>query len=380
MKSNLKTLLLIIFTCYSCNNNKTKDTVSPKLPYIIDIEKSISDKKEISLSSIGKKLEYIPLETKPECMLSNARNIAMTESFIFVSDGEKLIEFDKTGKYISQIGRPGRGPEEYLGLYDFCVDESTGRVYLLDEMALKVYDFGGRFIESDKLPFLSMLFTFNNNNSLIYYPASSPASLKDTLYSWYVTDLHGGITKKYINYHKRIKGRWGLATSPLFLLNNEPRFLEFGSDTLLYFKDDKPSPYAIFNFGALKMDPDPVTTRDASVNTAWPQLILEDKTRLYIDLNWGLTRKTSKCIYNKLTNETITSDNGFANDIDMGLPFWPKYIYQDSILVDQTDALTLIKRIKEIKSGNPNSRITEQLELLSQQLTENSNPVLIVLK
>ncbi|HEX2919795.1 MAG TPA: 6-bladed beta-propeller [Bacteroidales bacterium] len=381
MKTALKSVLFAILVCYSCNNNKVKNSESPIPPYYVDIEKSVSDKREISLSSLGKKLEYIPLETKPECMLSRATSIEMTESYIFVSDGSKLIEFDKSGKYIRQIGKQGRGPEEYLNYCDFCVDDSSRLVYVLDEMALKVYDFDGKFIESNALPFLSLYFTLKNNNKLLYYTANAPASETDTLYSWYVSDLHGGNIDKYINYHKRIKGRIYLGASPLFHLNKEPRFMEFGSDTLLYFNDDKLSPYAIFKFGALKMDPDPIVTPDNRTSfdkMLWPVIIDEDYERLYITSSWGFSSSRSKSVYNKITNETMTNENGLTNDLDKGLPFWPVYIYNSSVLVDQADAFALLNKIEEIESSG--TELSGQLKFIDENLTENSNPVLIVLR
>ncbi|HHU34429.1 MAG TPA: hypothetical protein GXZ49_04270, partial [Bacteroidetes bacterium] len=61
--------------------------------------------------------------------------------------------------------------------------------------------------------------------------------------------------------------------------------------------------------------------------------------------------------------------------------FWPEYIYQDSILVDPVDAFDLINRINEIKSGAGNvQKLSDQLEYLHNTLTENSNPILVILR
>ena len=386
MKSNLCSTLIILLICSSCNNNKTKISESATFPYLVDVEKSISDIKEIPLSSIGKRLEYIPLETNPECMLQAAYIIAMSESYIFVSDGRTIVEFDRNGRYLRKIGSQGRGPGQFTDDMDLCFNESQKKLFILDVKALLVYNFDGTFIESTKLPFLSIHFALKDYNNLIYYTANSPVSDTATLFSWYVSDLHGGNIKRYKNYHKRLNNGSNIADSPLLRFNNESRFMEFGSDTLMYFKDNKPSPYAIINLGEMKMEPDPVFTREryrdilnSLAQKLWTRFIVEDKSRLYMTFYWGFSDSTRTCIYNKITNETLSSKNGLVNDIDMGLPFWPKYIYNDSILVDKTDALKLIKRIKEIKSSN-NGSLKGELKTLEKNLTENSNPVLMVLR
>jgi hypothetical protein len=80
---------------------------------------------------------------------------------------------------------------------------------------------------------------------------------------------------------------------------------------------------------------------------------------------------------------SFLENNGFFNDLDGGIPFWPRYVYNDNTLVDYIDAFKLLKRINEIQDSNSQdkeAKIPQQLEMLSKQLTENSNPVLIVLK
>jgi len=63
---------------------------------------------------------------------------------------------------------------------------------------------------------------------------------------------------------------------------------------------------------------------------------------------------------------TFLKDNGFNNDLGGGPLFWPEQIINDTILVDWVDAFDLLKCII------PGS--------LRSKLSENSNPVLIVLR
>jgi hypothetical protein len=88
-------------------------------------------------------------------------------------------------------------------------------------------------------------------------------------------------------------------------------------------------------------------------------------------------------VFNKQTLETIfLQDKAFINDLDGGMPFWPKYIYNDSTLVDYTDAYKILQAIDEQRSKAKNKKernMSELLEMLGRQLDENSNPVLMVI-
>jgi hypothetical protein len=391
----MKSIIILVFSLVlilaACNNDRSRRSGSDDLPYKVDVEKGLSNIKPLSLSTIGNKLEYIALETTTESMLARAWKIEMTDSLIFVSDGKKIIEFDKSGRYIRKIGTQGRGPGEYLNLCDFCIDGSTRRIYVLDEMALLVFDFEGKLIESTRLPFLSLHFVLKDPGNLIFYSTNMPGPATDSVFSWYGTDVHGKNLVKFENYHKRINKNIPIGTSPLYTFNGEAHFIEFGSDTLMFLRKSKPEPYVIFNFGNIKMDPDPNilgANREEAIKRLslklWPVVIIEDKNNIFVTYVWGFSSTMTMSIFNKKTSENIfPENNSFANDIDGALAFWPKYVDNNNNLVDQTDAFKLIKRINEIKSDNTSgkdSKMTEQLEILSKQLTENSNPVLIVLK
>jgi len=384
-KSTLTTLTFILIFAF-CNSCRPKEQETSDLPYMIDIGNNISNIKPVPLSGVGKHLEYVPLETTPESLLERLRLIEMTESLIFVSDYNKVVEFDRDGNYIRTIGTMGRGPNEYLVLNDFCLDETKGIIYILaNEADLLVYGFDGEFIESVRLPFVSMSFLFKDPDRFFYYSANIPGKTTDSVFSWYITDAQGKNLVKFANFHKRTNRGVLINNSPMYMFNGYEHFIEYGSDTLLYLRESKPEPYALFDFGKYRMDPDPEVF-EPSLDDEFrrPIIVNEDIGNLFITCYKGYYGPMSNCVFDKQTKETVfLEDNAFANDIDGGLPFWPEYVYQDSILVDPVDAFDLIKRINEIKSGNNAGNATElsdQLENLSKTLTENSNPVLVILK
>ena len=128
-------ILLGMIVITSCNNSKnpnvadTKVVNSTDLPYLVDIEQNLTSTKSVPLSSFGKALEYIPLETNSNCMIEKIQHITFSEDFMFIADYTKILQFDRKGKFLKQIGANGRGPGEYLGITGFCIDPKNKRIY-----------------------------------------------------------------------------------------------------------------------------------------------------------------------------------------------------------------------------------------------------------
>lgn len=129
-------ILLGVIVITSCNNSKNprvadnKVVNSTDLPYFIDIEKNLAETKSIPLSSIGKQLDYIPLETNPNCMIERIQHISFSEDFMFIADYNKILQFDRKGKFLRQIGAKGRGPGEYLGITGLCIDPKNKKIFV----------------------------------------------------------------------------------------------------------------------------------------------------------------------------------------------------------------------------------------------------------
>lgn len=382
---------ILIFT--SCKNpSHPINNIVGVIPFQIEIKKSINNVKSVPLSSIGKELYYIPLETNPECLIRNINGIAISDSLIFVNDGNKLLQFYRNGRFVRQIGTIGRGPGEYVYIKDFCIDNKKRNIYInnLGGQNVLVFDYNGQFKKSFKSPHpLSNQIILNDTNNLMFHIIDSPKN--DTAYSWYITDTKGITIAKIKNYIKRLNFDLYVTVSPLYLFNKTVHFMDYGIDTLYFFNNSKKEPYAIFNLGNLKMDPDPLITRDIS-KKAFERLkqkiliypkIIENTKYLFFRLNWGFTSSINYCIYDKQTSEvTILKDNGFKNDLDRGIPFYPEYIFNDSILIDYIDANKLLEFIDKTVSGKSEVRGKTKLnnfEVL-KQLTDTSNPILIVLK
>lgn len=368
--------IAIVLLLASCKNSNNSD-----LTYRIDLERNITNIKSIPLSTLGSSLEYVPLETDTACLVQSITNAFLTDSFIFISDYNRLLKFDINGKYLKQIGSKGRGPGEYPSLGNFIIDKNNREIYVLSSRIILVYDFDGNFKRDFKIEFPCKQFILNENNELIFHPFNMPTPTTDTVYSWYILDKMGTIRTKIANTLKRINKALIIPVSPLYMYNGTPYFMEFGVDTLYKYDNNEKKPYAIFQFGNLKLPPDPTMSEVPGINgKIWVNEIRETKKLLFVNLWWDLSDSISNCVFDKSSSSfSLLKDNGFVNDIDGGLTFWPKKIINDNLMLDYVDAFDLIKYSKN-KNKNDNKEETSQLNGVVKQLCETSNPVLIILR
>jgi len=96
--------------------------------------------------------KIVPLESKPECMLTAPQKLEMADSLFYILDNNRVLQFDKSGKYIRQIGQKGHGRQEYLNVGTFYTDADRN-ITLIDtyKNALLQYHSDGTFIESRTL-------------------------------------------------------------------------------------------------------------------------------------------------------------------------------------------------------------------------------------
>lgn len=364
----------------------------PNSPFIVDLEKNINNIETINLSIIGNELSYVPLETNPECLIQSIEKVILTDLFIFINESRRLLQFDNKGKFIRQIGNVGRGPAEYLSVADFCIDDQRKEIYIISAPKLLIFSFDGIFKYSTNLSFRpAQVLLFGQNNLMfhLYNVSGKTFSQND---SWIISDKQGAILMSIKN-HLRRTSQPGIIVgdTPLYLFNKDAHFLEFGIDTLYYFHENIKRPYAIFNLGGFKMDPDPLITPTTKeevgrklFNKFWINSVYENNDYLFLRLFRGITDSTMHAIYNKETsNLIILKGNLFFNNIDGGIGFWPKQILDDKIMVDYVDAFNLLQFIKS-NQPEPKKRDYKSVPInllnLSKQLSETSNPVLMILR
>jgi hypothetical protein len=343
------------------------------VPYVINVKDNIKNIQEVRLSTLGSNISYIPLQTSPDCLIQELRKIEINESYIFVSEYSRLLQFDRKGNFIRQIGSAGRGPGEYTVVFDFCIDDQKKEIFIISHSPYRLlkFDYEGVFKKSVNLPFRPGQVILKDKNSLMYHHVNSPG--KDEP-SWVLTNKDGNVISTMKNTLQR-KVYPGLVVqiSPLYKFNNEIHFMEFGVDTLYYFNKLQKNICATFLFGEFKMEPDQ-DPRNIELGKKLREnlkgklrigSILENNEYLFVSILLGGTNAKMFAVYNKRNNSFVFLKNSvFKNDLGPDIGFWPKQIINDNILVDYVDAFELMKHPLPSE--------------LRGRITETSNPVIVM--
>ena len=395
-KKNL--LLIILLGCYYvCFLSHAQ-----RLPYLISLEKEIRNIKPTNLSEIGSSITYIPLETSDDCLLKSLRKVIVSDKHLLVSDADRILLFDTSGHFITEIGRKGQGPGEYIGWFDFCFSWDRSKIFILTNFTNRCleYNLEGKFLNSFQIESLATKMRPLNDSLFVFHPTNQP--LFDNTWegspnenSLIISDLYNNIEKTFKNHHKLAKTNfvmWG-GSGAFYSFEGNIRFKEHGAnaDTLFTVTVNELIPYAVFDLGNKKMPVEIVVPNKSRPNAFDEALrpfqgkfflasIREDSNNLYFRLSdW---RNDLYGYYCKLSNSVfVIGEQGFQNDLDGGITFVPISVSYTDALVSWIDAYQLRDHVLNSDTIEMKKKYGDKSEVLIKlmnSLDDESNPVLIL--
>lgn len=98
-------------------------------------------------------IKFVVLEEGEDSFIRGVAQAELADSLLFVSDYEKLCAFGLDGRFVSKIGRNGRGPGEYVEISCFFVDKDNKTVTVVDNGTghFIEYGFDGMHISSTEI-------------------------------------------------------------------------------------------------------------------------------------------------------------------------------------------------------------------------------------
>lgn len=364
---------IILLCSFSNPQKKTENKL-----FTIPLGDNMSNKKEIGLKEIAKNIEYVKLEFKPEFAIGSIRKFIATEKYFFVASDE-VYQFLRTGEFVRKIGKQGRGPAEYPVVVDLTIDESNQKIYILPAVIkqILVFDFNGKFLNTIQL-------TDRNAESfdaILKGAIAVQSGMNSTLSTEIINEQGKSILQFYSRIFSKIDPSLvGKTSNVVYQYNNDFFVKECKNDTVYKMTNTGLIPYFIYNLGKYKP---PITCSDLE----WPKYdiiyrILETDSHVFTFFIYN----NSGCVarYNKVTKEvnvSIPSDDpeiGIKNDFDNGANFFLtlrpeafKTAQKEWILPLYANSLSKFKG---------NTKITGNFKTVINQLDQNDNPVIMVIK
>ena len=410
--------LLFALTFLSCTGN-----ISVKEVEDISIVDNINNLREVRLMDLNCDIEYIKLERHGD-PLKSFYDIEFSNNYIFITDLLGCYLYDMSGDYIAEIGKKGKGPGEYI--YPVNVEiSSDNTLYVQDGKRFLVYDIKGNNLRSFT-PEIHNEIKFYMNNCTLFRDSlflghipnyTGTEKYKAALFNNFGQTLELFENKSFLN--RKLKMVNSFDTHSIIYQYDKNIFLkEFMNDTLFTLNEDvRFWPTYRFDLGKYKYplkEIESLSPENARMieNYIFVDNIFETSTYFFLDCTFNKHTPAKRSspsnidgyesdyytvnllgVYNKQSNELIFSSpektdsrlirTGLYNHIDGGPKFYPKKMINDSTMAMWIEAYLFKKHIeseefKRSKPLYPERKI--ELENFANSLSENDNPVLMIVK
>jgi len=400
---------------------------------IIDIESSVGDYQRIYASDFFSSFELVPLETNINSLIGGDPIVLANDSFIIIGSVIKartvpvqrnLHVFNRSGKFLNQIGSIGRGPGEYIGILNFFLDHEKPNIYVDDSSQILEYELSGKFIGTIPIPIINGFRLWNiryiGDNLFFGAPVSYVYASND---NYYIFDRNGNIVKYFPNHFfynaENQLSNSMLKSGPPFKIDKQLYVWDNINDTIYTFVNTNLQPAYIFDFGEYTYPlgrnnkegkREIITMNNVTANrllsiinivgtpqylfyTAFvPSYFKKPKVREKFDAVFGqiLPDEAVHGIYNIAENTNMFCDtdpyyhqNGLINDINGSLSFFPKYYAGNGEVFDIWCAYDMKEFLTEeyFASIEIKDKLAHQkLRELLRKLKEEDNPVVVIAK
>jgi hypothetical protein len=351
---------------------------------LLNIDEATENEEQISLSSIGRTIKYVGLETASECLLNENSIVfaGLVKNKLLVADMNGCYLFNMDGKFIKRVGSKGNGPGEYGNIGHVVYDERSNRIMITSTSTrgILVYDENGYHIE-----------TLLNQVNLSHWALLSNEAIALNIRNYMgdnreklaVLSLSGDTLSTAPNFDLFNGSR-----SPLNL-NNMAIFYPFEdkvyynrmfNDTIYFLnKDYELIPRYVFLSSKHKVEStiraDAMKFVETTVDYILPWQIIETDKYLFVNMLRNKKGLKPYC-YDKGRNKFVSvvsadnhDSNGFINDLDKGCVFYPQYKIEDK-------TLCMILRPAHIIELKKQSLLPDMF----LEVSEDSNPVIAIVE
>ena len=326
-------------------------------------------------------VEVVPLETTGKALIGLVGKILLLPNGnVLIKSTASMFMFSPEGKFLFQIGKNGRGPEEYLTIDDVCLSQDARELWILGGCEIVKYSTEtGRFIRKTTLELPEICNGFDaiasgpGHSAFLYYcPQMDENNFSEDFYCLYRYDEQGRILQKFLP-----RKDYGLNIA-LITQTSDNRYIlrPQDSDNICYYLSDSlPVPRVKIDFGKETIKnrySSDLQTYLRSDYYKMPVYIYDTRDYFYFSY-WGPEATDCYCIHSFKNSKTITwerkgddADGMFmigGADKDFFYGIYNDYRDWDEILLNRQD---LLKRA-----------IIQKTHL---RIPEDSNPLLVKVK
>ena len=413
--------IFFIYFLSSCNTNTTTNIDKNGILRINLIE--AEKRAYLNASEVISSLEYVALETSPQCLIGDVVHVSVSENFILAFSNSNCLLFSRKGQFIRSIGQRGSGPQDFTdNWYSVKIDEQSDMIYLLSSYEICAYRISGQFVKklkylefqkrNDITSFLCNITHWKEN----LFCANMDLNIGKEPYRCIIFSLDGEIVKLFPNNIFFDNGKSGKALrstensdANIYLHNEQLYFREYLCDTLFHITNELDFlPEIIFDLPGYKKPTDMrgefgapsseytirriyevrnfLLLEEGKIGSKYHRSLYDkNKNQLFsFESDPLLKRELGHHLPDRITTTRAISLNGLRNDIDGGLPFDPHRlsniqndnqmicIYQSHFLKEKlTDEHFKRYTIQDQKAH-------EKLKKLLEDLDWEDNPVIMI--
>lgn len=326
-------------------------------------------------------VEVVPLETTGKALIGLVGKILLLPNGnVLIKSTASMFMFSPKGKFLFQIGKNGRGPEEYLTIDDVCLSQDARELWILGGCEIVKYSTEtGQFIRKTTLELPEICNGFDaiasgpGHSAFLYYcPQMDENNFSEDFYCLYRYDEQGRILQKFLP-----RKDYGLNIALITQASDNRYILRpQDSDNICYYLSDSlPVPRVKIDFGKETIKnrySSDLQTYLRSDYYKMPVYIYDTRDYFYFSY-CGPEATDCYCIHSFKNSKTITwerkgddADGMFmigGADKDFFYGIYNDYRDWDEILLNRQD---LLKRV-----------IIQKTHL---RIPEDSNPLLVKVK
>ncbi len=368
--------LIALFVCVACSHNEAVrvEVINGNEVTICEFSK-VKDTVDMNLSELIENLEIVKLENKKEAFVKTSSTI-ITDNYIGVRNYNDIPFklFTKDGKFVTNIGKIGRGPNEYRMLYSSQIDEKNGKIYLMPWMMnqLWVYDLNGEPLTPVNLKYKSpksKIFVEDNSKvTILGMPfAKSPAiAFQQTLEGKLLKELAPKKFQVQQDFNSELLSGGNTAAYDMYLFN----FFNPKNDSLYHYdsKNNTLLPKFVVDFSGVKT---PVHGYHELTNHYYAEVMTPKRTgenthgvgkRNYIFID----KQSKKANYVRLKNDFLGGTELYLN-------------FKNGMFINNLSAIVLKTKIKKVLESNSelSKKMRNKLEKLNSEIRDEDNNIIL---